>query len=245
MKLWKRARLRLRAWRLGDEPDLESELEFWDEHLAAGRRHAWMDGVLDPERRRQEFPEVVLPYLERLRSRHEGAIRALDVGCGPISPLAWGVDQGLLELTAVDPLADEYIRLLENHGIRYPVVPRRGAGEDLADLFEAESFDLVYSRNALDHAVDVRRCIENATRVLRPGGFLVLEGFVREGTRTHWTGLHQHDLVPADGELLRFDKKGRATRLTAGLGLRCLHQEQTGDAPKDWYKMAFEKIEAP
>ncbi len=56
-------------------------------------------------------------------------------------------------------------------------------------------------------------------QVLRPGGFLLLEGFVREGSSGNWTGLHQHDLLPDHGDLIHLDRAGRRTNVTADLPL--------------------------
>jgi len=58
-------------------------------------------------------------------------------------------------------------------------------------------------------------------QVLRPGGFLLLEGLVREGTAENWNGLHQHDRLPEQGRLLHFDRAGRRTELIADLPLVC------------------------
>lgn len=91
--------------------------------------------------------------------------RVLDVGCGLTSVLR------LLpgERVGLDPLADEYTRLLP-----YPpgVKLVRGSGEQLP--FEASSFDLVCCSNALDHMRSPQQVVAELARVLRPGGWLWL-----------------------------------------------------------------------
>jgi SAM-dependent methyltransferase len=52
------------------------------------------------------------------------------------------------------------------------LVVLNGAGEYLP--FEDEKFDLVLSHEVLEHVADDRRCLEEITRVLKPGGRLVL-----------------------------------------------------------------------
>ena len=52
------------------------------------------------------------------------------------------------------------------------LVVLNGAGECLP--FEDEKFDLVLSHEVLEHVADDRQCMEEITRVLKPGGRLVL-----------------------------------------------------------------------
>jgi SAM-dependent methyltransferase len=132
---------------------------------------------------------------------------------------------------------------------------------------QSASFDVVYSSNALDHTRSPRRCIEQMTAVLRPGGWLVLEGFLREGSNGNWVGLHQHDLFPANGTLVHLDRAGRRTDLTSGLPLACVSErvsvfrdrdieafgcevppDMPPDAPwdwrrRDWHTMVFRRTQ--
>jgi SAM-dependent methyltransferase len=223
-----------------DTPDFASEVEFWDTNLAPGKRCEWISGVLDPTLRKGQFPRLLMPYVEELSTAH-GLLHVLDVGSGPISPLAWGVDQKLLAVTATDPLAKDYARLLKKYQIEYPIKPIVCAGEDLLDLFPPAQFHLVYSRNALDHAVDVGKCIRNASEVLRDDGILYLEGFVREGTRNSWQGLHQHDLVSENGELFHYDRQGIKKSVSGDLGLACVMEQNVGEKVGGWYTLVLRK----
>jgi SAM-dependent methyltransferase len=237
-----RARLKL-ASRLRNAlglPDYQSEVDWWDTNLPPGARHEWMLRMLDREQRQAEFPKLLLPFVEEAAAISR-PVQVLDVGSGPLSPLCWGVDRKLFVATAVDPLARDYARLLERRHIDFPIRPVEGTGEDLRRLFSADQFDIVYSRNALDHAMDVRRCIEGAAEVLRDGGVLYLEGFVREGTHEGWQGLHQNDLVPEGGALIHYDRRGKRTSLTEHLDLTCLAEEKTGDEPGCWYILVLRK----
>ena len=198
-------------------PGFESEIAFWDEYLAA--RPA---GLRDRAKRERAFPRALRQFGET--ARVDRAPRILEVGSGPVSLLAWGVDEGLLEVAAIDPLAEAYAAMLERYGIAYPVRPRPLAGEDLLDAFAERSFDGAYSSNALDHARSPGRVLHNMARAVRPGGRIVLEGFCREGSNAGWEGLHQHDLVPCEGHLLHFDRARTLTDLTRNLPLRCLEQ---------------------
>ena len=202
-----------------ESPDFESELEFWSTYLAARP-----DGISNAAYRESAFPAQLLPYLHDMRSRG-GNIKLLEVGAGPVSLLSWGAEQCLFEMTAIDPLADAYARILADNHISYPVKPVSGSGEKLLDIFAERSFDVVYSSNALDHAISPHQSLQNISRVVKEGGLVCLEGFCREGTNAGWEGLHQHDLVPQNGQLLHFNRQGHCTNLTGTLDFKCLSQK--------------------
>ena len=214
------------------------EISFWEKYLKVGKRHSWMEDLIEPQTRRKQFPELLLPYIEEVRAK-KGHVKMLDVGCGPLSPLAWGVEQKLFDLTAIDPLAEEYVSLLNKNKISYPVKPIKCTAEEMLDLFNKESFDIVYSRNALDHAADVKKCIQNIYEVLNKDGIFLLEGFVREGTHLNWIGLHQHDLVPENDGLFCYEKNKKP--INVSMGYDCLLKKQTGNLPGDWYSIVLKK----
>lgn len=210
------------AWRLASRRPrtaYHDELDFWRRHLAEHGRAAD-----DRDRWEEVFPSGLLPYLDLVRDRHARTPRLLELGSGPVSLLAWGVDKGLFDLTAVDPLAGAYERLMRKHDCTYPVKPVEGFGENLSALFAPNTFDIAYSSNALDHTAAPRRCLEELTLVVGEGGLMYFEGFVREATNADWQGLHQHDLVPEDGQLVDYTRDGSRTVLTDALGLECVHQ---------------------
>jgi SAM-dependent methyltransferase len=206
-----------RLWHAAGGPAYADEIKFWEGILRTGSAL-----LFDPKVRAMAVPAELRRCAVELATEFHRPPRLLEVGSGPLSLLAGAVDEGLCTVVAVDPLARVYRQLLDHHGIAYPIRPRVGHGERLAQAFPQASFDLVYSSNALDHTRSPRRCLEQMCRVLRPGGFLLLEGLVREGTAENWNGLHQHDLVPEQGRLLHFDRAGRRTELTAGLPLVCV-----------------------
>jgi hypothetical protein len=97
---------------------------------------------------------------------------------------------------------------------------------------------------------------------VRPDGIIFCEGFVREGTNEGWTGLHQHDLVPEDGQLVEYTRGGRRKAVSEGLGLACLQpdvgpfiersltshgHDWTPDGPGDmphhpWYTLVWRRV---
>ncbi|HKX46828.1 MAG TPA: class I SAM-dependent methyltransferase, partial [Planctomycetota bacterium] len=182
---------------------LADEIAYWDAELSLRGVHAeYMRRRLDPARRREEYPIWLEPVIDaRAELCGRRPLRAVDLGSGPLTTLAWGHEHGALVVDAVDPLADEYRKLIERHRVAYPVIPRRGFGETFADVVGRGAADLVYSRNALDHAEDVQRCFEQAAEALTAGGVFALEVFAYEGRREGYNGLHQFDFHCEAGRL--------------------------------------------
>ena len=176
------------------------------------------------------FPQYALPYIEKLRQDKGGErIEAIDIGCGAISVLRWGIIQGLMTVTGVDPLLDMYRIILERHGLsglpgilcdRELCVP----AEALSQYVNVGSYDFAFSRNALDHAEDPPLFVTQVGACLRPGGIFALEFYTREGTRENWEQLHRFDLyLDSDGQLVCQTQDGSVRPLVphdAGLTLR-------------------------
>jgi SAM-dependent methyltransferase len=213
-------KLLLAVRRVTGGPDYLSELIFWENALAG--RPGW---ISDRHKWARAFPDCLRSRLAEHRAARKVRAQVLEVGSGPVSILASGVEEESMTVTAVDPLARLYRTLLREYGIEYPIVPIEGAGESLGEQFKYERFDIVYSSNALDHTKSPRKCLAEMSKVLREGGLIALEGFEREASNAGWSGLHQHDLLPEEGHLVRYDRHGRRENLTEDLGLKCVHQQ--------------------
>jgi SAM-dependent methyltransferase len=211
---------------------LARELDFWRQELSGrGSFHRFIQRRLDPETRRSECVAYVAELVAIEQQRFPGkAPRVLDVGSGPLSTVAWIAEEGLGEVDAIDPLGAEYAALLEELGIDFPIVPRPGCGEKLHELFEPDTFHLVYSRNALDHAADPQRCLDEIWRVLVPGGALSLEIFAHEGARQGYDGLHQFDFLCRGGRFGCEDRHGDPHLVIdeARFALELLEPQDTG-----------------
>ena len=145
------------------------------------------------------FPQFLLPYVRRFQGQATKPVDTLDIGCGPISVLRWGVLQGLLHVTGVDPLLDMYRIILERHGLSgLPAVACHRElniyAEELTSVLPPETFDIIHTRNAIDHVEDPIAVVGQAGACLRSGGILVLDFHTREGSRQGWEQLHQFDL---------------------------------------------------
>jgi SAM-dependent methyltransferase len=139
--------------------------------------------------------------VELVSSVEANPVRLLDVGSGPLSAFAGEVPGRVLEVEAVDPLADWYGRLYERHDVRPLVRPRPGRIEDLTAVVPSGRFHVVAARNALDHCADPVRGVRQMLAVVRPDGCLYLEHAVREGATRRYRGLHHWDLFAEDGRL--------------------------------------------
>lgn len=201
------------------ESGRDSELRFWREYLR--QKPACLD---DTHLRESVFPPSLRRCLEAIREDGECLPRVLELGSGPVSLLAAGVEQRWCELTAIDPLASEYAAMLAGFGLRFPVGPIAGSGESLPAVVRDRSFDVAYSGNAIDHATSPRDCVINLVRAVKPGGRVILEGFCREGSNAGWEGLHQHDLVAESGHLVHYSRQGVRTSITADLDVACVSQ---------------------
>lgn len=195
-------------------PSAVEELAFWSEELAMRGRHR--DEIarrLDPARRHEVFPrllaDVVVP---RLRSKFgvKGPISCLELGSGPVSTLAYGVQAGLLTVKAVDVLASHYEALLRRHGIvDYPVAPRPGTGEGLLQHFGREAFHMTYACNALDHTENAPRSFDNLVELTMRGGAIVLQHHLNEGTHRSWSDSHHWNLDLGAHGLTATSRDGR------------------------------------
>ena len=197
------------------------------------------------------YPPDLAPIVGALQARFGHNLRALDVGCGPASLLSLGRLHGWYELTAVDPLADRYREALGDRGRTPAVQLTTGFGEDLAALFPAESFHLVFTCNALDHTQSPGRVVEQMSRVLAPGGVLYIQGYVREGSANRFRGLHQHDLyLLSEGRLMcrtrawPLRRVRRGASISDGLPLEAVEQTAPSSEVKSPLRVIYRKLEA-
>lgn len=97
-----------------------------------------------------------------------GGKRALDIGCGGgyLAEEFARLGCAVTGLDPSEPTLDEASRHARQS--KLDIEYRHGAGEDLP--FEAESFDIAYCCDVLEHVDDLDKVIAEIARVLEPGG---------------------------------------------------------------------------
>jgi SAM-dependent methyltransferase len=172
------------AWRR----ELPSEVAFWKEYVETGGLD-WPDEYAE---RLDPASTLTEPLIAgRLGGLPGETASILDVGAGPMTTLGKTYPGKTLTITAVDPLAGDYDRLLAKAGVVPPVRTLACRGEELLERFPPESFDVAYARNSLDHSDDPARVIANMVRLVKPGGWVALRHYRTEAETERYHGLHQ------------------------------------------------------
>ena len=191
------------AWKQGRE----NEVAFWVDYLRT-KGSEWPDDFvsrLDPELPLQDHLKARLTHVEE-----GGEVSILDCGAGPFTVVGKRWEGREVKITAVDALADEYDDALRKDGITPPVRTMRAEVERLDELFEPNSFDLVYMRNALDHSYDPIRGLHQMVRVAKVGSVVLLEHYLDEAESARYDGLHQWNLrMEQDGSFVVWNRRGR------------------------------------
>lgn len=189
--LWWRARKR-------------SEVDFWAAWLVgAPGTEQWAsdrESRLDPNTEIRD--PLVRAELERIPTDE---VTILDVGAGPVTSLGFRYPGKTLTIVPVDPLADEYERVLREADLDPPIRTISVAGEALLKHFGPRRFDIAYASNALDHSADPFTIISNMVAVVRTGGIVLLRHKRNEGEQARYGGLHQWNFDVVDDNLLVWD----------------------------------------
>jgi ubiquinone/menaquinone biosynthesis C-methylase UbiE len=180
--------------------DLSSEIFHWTREFHAYKHRG---KPLFGQIKHKKCKESIRYALDCLQKDVTEELRVIEVGCGPTSQFyAEDLARKPLSIITVDPLAKVYRRLHDQYKTGYNIMCIEGYGENLNKLFPEQAFHLVYSQNAIDHSMNPQLFVKNMSRILKVGCFLVLSGFIKEGTKANWLGLHQWDIEVKNGKLL-------------------------------------------
>ncbi len=216
---WKRTRLKEDHWYIGDL-------------------------VRDGDRSEELCGAEMIRMCAEFEAENGRLATVLDVGCGPVSSYSYLSHHGLADLTGVDPISPRYAKLLSKFSLAAPAKQQKGSGENLVDMFGAESFDIVACRNALDHHLCPALAWMNMYRVAKVGGYVVHSHSIREATKEKWKQLHQYDLFPSDDDQHMFveDTTGDVLNLTAGLDLEYVTSAiNRNESNSGWFSVVYRK----
>ena len=133
-------------------------------------------------------------------------IRILDVGSGPLTRIGSHWPGHEVQITATDPLAEHYNKLLKNLEIPQRVPVTFAHGEKLLETFAPNSLTWPMPSNSLDHSYDPLKAIEQMLAVVKPDCHVYLWHFSNAAKHECYQGLHQwnfemakNDFVISDG----------------------------------------------
>jgi len=174
------------------------ELNFWDSILETkgGQWPGDFQNRLDPDSQVADF----------MRGKLFANAHVLDVGAGPLTTFGKRCGEDRIIVTAVDPLAEGYNRLLEKHGIVPPVRTILGFGEGLYEQFGADYFDLVNAQNSVDHSQYPMTVILEMIAVTKPGGWVTLLHHRNEGEKQKYQGMHGWNFDTSGDDLVLWNK---------------------------------------
>lgn len=217
--------------------NLTEEKEFW-ESIAdkSSSNQSWVNEFHLRAASDEKFPLEFEGMLPKDLSK----VAVLDVGAGPITALGSIHADKEISITPVDPLADFFNKLLKDNNIANARAQTQYCeAECLLDKFEPESFDFVYSRNALDHSYDPMLGIKQMIEVCKKGSYIFIQGSVNEGEKNSYAGLHQWNFVPTpEGDDLIIWNKTHRYSLKEELGEKVVI-ESSGN---EWYSVKFLRV---
>jgi SAM-dependent methyltransferase len=129
-------------------------------------------------------------------------VDVLDVGCGPLSSLGLKSECFNINLIGIDPLADQYNKLLDEYkiGVNCSLRSVPGTIENLIKQFPDKRFDVITVFNTLDHTEDPVSGLKQVVQLLKPTGFAYIWCYQNEGVCENYCGLHQWNLTCANNE---------------------------------------------
>jgi SAM-dependent methyltransferase len=183
------------------------EVYWWRWFLERNIRHQ-----TDEYKRRFDPDQPLQDWItENLSALQGSTVSILDVGAGPATNLGKRWNGGMVQITAVDPLAEDNNHLLDDLGITPPVRTQQGEVEHLTEQFPLNHFDLVNMENALDHSYDPLTGIQQMLEVVKPGGSVVLKHYVNEGEQGQYTGFHQWNFCADNGHFVMWNPQTRVS----------------------------------
>jgi len=179
------------------DANISTEVQFWDDYFRT-KGGKWAETYaprFDPDLPLQPRAAALLPA--------QTEVHILDVGAGPTTFLGKKCEGKRIEITAVDPLADKYDKILDKYNIHPLVRTQKLAAEDLREKFGANTFDLVFALNCIDHAYNPEKAIVHMIEVVKSGRYVLLQHRPHEAENENYSGLHQWNFASsAEGDFI-------------------------------------------
>jgi SAM-dependent methyltransferase len=206
-KSLRRALVRVASDKLKWKLALPCEEKYWEEYISQKGGTEYSANFAE-----RMNPQTPLQAHVRchINAPEGSTVKILDVGAGPLTVLGKTWPERKIEITAVDPLANDYARLLRKHNVTPPVQTAYCAAEQLSSRFNQNQFDLVYSRNALDHSYNPVEAIWQMLGVCKPGCVVLLQHLINEGETEKYYGLHQWNFNLENGRFIIWNKIRRS-----------------------------------
>ena len=137
----------------------------------------------------------------------------LDIGCGmSYMPGEYILDEKgnkrTLNIHYIDPLADYYNRITEQHHVQVPAV-EFGMMEYLSAFYPEHDVTLAIIQNALDHSANPVKGIIEALNALKQGGVLYLNHHPNEAEYENYRGFHQFNICIEKNELIIWNRDNK------------------------------------
>lgn len=179
---------------------IQNEINFWDGFFTSDEWKEKSHTRLNPK---MELQSDVAKFLPADCNNP----RILDVGAGPLTYLGTMYNGKKLDLIPIDPLADEYGKILSKHSIKPVVCTKKMSAEKISQNFEENSFDLVFARNCIDHSVSPENSILEMIKVVKKGSYIYMIHRPNEATNENYRGFHQWNFSNNGNEFLIGSKK--------------------------------------
>lgn len=222
----------------------KNEIDFWDTELSLkGQYSKSISDRLSKTKSKQAWPKILVNYLKNFKKYKP---KVLDLGSGPVSQLSYGAFSKQINLECVDPLGNEYIKLLHKykHKLCYPL--KCCSGESLKKIYNENTFDIVWMHNAIDHSQNPQKVIDSVSKILKIGGYFILQMWSYEGKAESYVGLHQHDFfVDKFQNLYLITKHGNQfskAKLIKNKNLVVIEKPDYTPEAKQWIKIVWKKI---
>lgn len=203
---------------------IDYEVDFWTKWFSTSGGQ-WPE---DFRMRLDPGVEIEPSFMELVTTADAAHAKILDVGSGPLSILGKVHNGVRLDITAVDPLADYYARIVECCGVRRPIPVIKAFAEDLASFFDSNHFDLAHCQNALDHSFEPLRAVFQMLEIVKPGGVVLLRHIPNEAENEQYSGFHQWNFDVEDGCFIMWNRRERINVNRLVEGFSDIHAVKSG-----------------